>query len=321
MSKFDSTLVQKGTTAPVTAKTLKRPCLTFLSGGPVGLVYTLVSGTETLVGRGSEADIPIEEPRVSRRHAVFKVSDKGQVTIEDLRSSNGTFVNGDQVKKRKTLEDGDRIQVGYDCIIKFSYQDDLEYQLHEEIAGGVKDPVTGIYTQKYLQDRLEAEFNYAQRHNSGLGILAFVVDQFSDVCLWYGLPAGDYILKESTHAISPVLRAGDVFARCDGERFMVLARDLDDDSAQVLAERLRKAMEDYHCEVDGKPIPLTVTVGIATLADGPQTAADLLRLADKALLRTKIEVGRNGVGRPAVSADHESSNASPTVVYHQKGKA
>ena len=111
MSKFDSTLVQKGTTAPVTAKTLKRPCLTFLSGGPVGLVYTLVSGTETLVGRGSEADIPIEEPRVSRRHAVFKVSDKGQVTIEDLRSSNGTFVNGDQVKKRKTLEEIGRAHV------------------------------------------------------------------------------------------------------------------------------------------------------------------------------------------------------------------
>ncbi|MDX1488099.1 MAG: FHA domain-containing protein, partial [Acidiferrobacterales bacterium] len=94
MGENDSTLVQKGATAPVAATISKRPCLTFLSGGPVGLVYTLASGTETLVGRGSEADIPIEEPRVSRRHALFKVNSKGHVTIEDQDSSNGTFVNG-----------------------------------------------------------------------------------------------------------------------------------------------------------------------------------------------------------------------------------
>lgn len=321
MGENDSTLVQKGSTPPVATSTTKRPCLTFLSGGPVGLVYTLAPGTETLVGRGSEADIPVEEPRVSRRHAVFKVNSKGHVIIEDQGSSNGTFVNGQPVKKRKELEDGDRIQVGFDCIIKFSYQDDLEYQLHEEVAGGIKDPVTGIYTQKYLQDRLESEYNYARRHESDLGVLAFVIDQFSDVSLWHGLPAGDAVLKETTHAVSPVLRAGDVFARGEGDRFMVLARDLDDDAAHVLAQRIRKAMEDYHCEVDGKPISLTVTVGIATLTDGPQTAIDLLRLAEKALLRTKIEVGKNGVGRPPVSAKHESSSASPTVLYQQKGKA
>ncbi len=139
--------------------------------------------------------------------------------------------------------------------------------------------------------------------------------------LWHGLPAGDTVLKETTHAVSPVLRAGDVFARCEGDRFIVLARDLDDDSAHVLAERIRKAMEDYQCEVDGKPMSLTVTVGIATLTDSPQTAVDLLRLAEKAMLRTKIEVGKNGVGRPPVSREHETNSASPTVLYQQKGKA
>jgi diguanylate cyclase (GGDEF)-like protein len=321
MSEFDRTLVQKGATAPVTASTSKRPCLTFLSGGPVGLVYTLAPGTETLIGRGGEADIPIEEPRVSRRHAVFKVNSNGHVTIEDQGSSNGTFVNGERVEKQQELEDGDRIQVGYDCIIKFSYQDDLEYQLHEEIAGGIKDPVTGIYTQKYLQDRLKSEFNYAQRHKGDLGTLAFVVDQFSDVSLWHGLSAGDLVLTETTRAVAPVLRAGDVFARCEGDRFMVLARDLNDESAHVLAERIRKAVEEHQCEIDGKPISLTVTIGITTLTDGPRSAADLLRLAEKALLRTKIEVGKNGIGRPAVSAERETSHASPTVLYQQKGKA
>ncbi|MEE8625366.1 MAG: FHA domain-containing protein, partial [Acidiferrobacterales bacterium] len=108
--------------APIQAGAPQKPCLTVLYGGPVGLVYTLPPGTEILIGRGADADIPlIEERRVSRKHAIIRVSAEGNVVIEDQGSSNGTFVNGTRVT-RQELKDGDRIQIGYSCIIKFSYQ-------------------------------------------------------------------------------------------------------------------------------------------------------------------------------------------------------
>ncbi|MFQ5545571.1 MAG: FHA domain-containing protein, partial [Acidiferrobacterales bacterium] len=104
MSEFDKTITDAG--RPIPADTPQKPCLTVLYGGPVGLVYTLPVGSETLIGRGDEADLPLGEARVSRKHAVIKVNSDGTVVIEDQGSSNGTFVNGAKVDKHQ-LEDGD----------------------------------------------------------------------------------------------------------------------------------------------------------------------------------------------------------------------
>ncbi len=102
MSKFDETIVGGGRSIP--ADTPQKPCLTVLYGGPVGLVYTLPVGSETLIGRDDDADLPLGEARVSRRHAVVRVNPDSTVVIEDQGSSNGTFVNGTKVDKRQ-LED------------------------------------------------------------------------------------------------------------------------------------------------------------------------------------------------------------------------
>ncbi len=313
MKDHDKTIRQVGA-EPILADTDQKPCLTVLYGGPVGLVYTLLPGTETLIGRGYEADIPIEERRVSRKHTVIRVSPEGKVIIEDQGSSNGTFVNGDRVDKQE-LKDGDRLQIGYSCIIKFSYQDDLEYQLQHEIASGIKDPLCGLYTEKYFQDRIDSEFTYARRHNQHLGVLVFAVDHFDKIRVCHGQPAGDLIVKEVARVASQVLRAGDVFARYDGERFTILARDLDDEGSVILAQRIHKIVQDHTCEFDGAPIPLTVSIGIATLADKPRKAAELIRIAEESLQKTVREAGQNGIGGAAVATYLQSSDSVPTVHY------
>ena len=193
MSEFDQTIVDVG--KPIPADTPQKPCLTVLYGGPVGLVYTLPVGSETLIGRGDESDLPLGESRVSRKHAVIRVNQDRTVVIEDQGSSNGTFVNGTKVDKHQ-LEDGDRVQIGYSCIIKFSYQDDLEYQLQHEIAGGIKDPLTGLYTKMYFDDRLASEFTHACRRKDNLGVLLFAIDHFDKVNLCHGQSAGDLVVKE-----------------------------------------------------------------------------------------------------------------------------
>ncbi|MFQ5936838.1 MAG: diguanylate cyclase domain-containing protein [Acidiferrobacterales bacterium] len=316
MGDSDDKTIQIPARAPAPRSTHQRPCLTFLSGGPVGLVYTLLAATETLIGRGGEADIPVEEPRVSRKHAVFKVNRKGHVVVEDQGSSNGTFVNGDPVDKKK-LKDGDRVQIGYACIIKFSYQDDLEYQLQQEIAAGIKDPVTGLYTKQYLQERVETEFAYAQRHKGQLGVLMFAVDSFHEISLMHGLPAGDLILKEVAHRVSQILRAGDICARYEGERFAVVARDLNQRGSAILAQRIRKILNGHQCDFEGTPIHLTVSIGIATLADKPGKGAKLIDIAEKSLHKAKKESGRSGFGAASTTI-LQSSEASPTLLYPKR---
>jgi two-component system, cell cycle response regulator len=315
MSNSDRTIRQR-VPAPLLDNAPKKPCLTVLYGGPVGLVYTLPAGSETLIGRGEEADIPLLEERVSRKHALITVSKEGGVFIEDQESSNGTFVNRARIK-RQELKEGDRIQIGYSCIIKFAYQDDLEYQLQQEIASGIKDPLTGLYTKMYFQDRVNTEFADAQRHDENLGVLLFAVDHFSKISIHYGQAAADLITKEVARHVTEMLRAGDVFARYDEERLAILARRLDDKGSVILARRIRKIVQDRPVEFDGAPIQLTVSIGIATLADKPKKAAELIEIAEKSLNKTKDKAGQNGIGGAAVTTylRTEEENEAPTIFY------
>ncbi len=313
MSEFDQTVRGRGP-APVMAEMPRRPCLTVLRGGPVGLVYTLLADTETLIGRGGDADIPFDEQRVSRRHSLIKVDDKGRALIEDLGSSNGTFVNGVRVKSQE-LKDRDRIQIGYTCIIQFSYQDELEYQLQHEIAGGIKDPLTKIYTSKYFQDRLDTEFIYARRRNVQLGVLMFAIDHFSELSLAHGPAIGDQILVKLSERVEPILRAGDVFARHDAERFVILARDLDTDGSVILAQRIRKVIQESPFDCDGTLLRLTASVGLATLGDSPTEAAHLVELAETSLHKAREAMGRSGIGSAGVVAYTDSEDESPTLLY------
>jgi diguanylate cyclase (GGDEF)-like protein len=319
MPKFDKT-VSDDKTMPAPISAPKRPCLTFLSGGTAGLVYTLLPGTETMVGRGPEADIPVDEPRVSRKHALFRVSEEGLVFVEDQGSSNGTFVNKERVQVRE-LKDGDRVQIGFGCIIKFSYQDELEYQLQHEIAQGTKDPLSGLYTGKYLQQRVEGEFLYAERHKSDLGVLLFVVDKLHEINLWHGQATGDLVVKEVAQIVNHTLRAGDVLARYDLERFAVLARDLDDQSAQILARRIRKSIEDRHFEFDGTRIHSTVSIGVSTLSSRPEKPADLIRMAEASLQEAREKVGATDVANADASANRGDEADSATVVVGTNAKS
>ena len=312
MSKFDETIVGGGRSIP--ADTPQKPCLTVLHGGPVGLVYTLPVGSETLIGRDDDADLPLGEARVSRRHAVVRVNPDSTVVIEDQGSSNGTFVNGTKVDKRQ-LEDGDRVQIGYSCVIKFSYQDDLEYQLQHEIAGGVKDPLTGLYTKMYFDERLTSEFTHACRGKDNIGVILFAIDQFENVSLCHGQTAGDVVVNEVARAVSTVLRAGDVFACYDAVRFALLARDLDEKGSAILRQRIRKVVQGTQCDFDGTPINLTVSVGVATLADQPEDAGHLIKLADASLRQTILE-GNQSRADGSTTKTHVSSDEVVTTIHY-----
>lgn len=316
MPEFDKTL-SDDRTLPAPTNAPRRPCLTFLSGGTAGLVYTLLPGTETLIGRGAEADIPVEEARVSRKHALFRVSEEGAVFVEDQGSSNGTFVNKERVEVRE-LKDGDRIQVGFGCIIKFSYQDELEYQLQHEIAQGTKDPLSGLYTRKYLQQRVESEFLYAHRHNGDLGVLLFVVDKLHEIILWHGQAAGDLVIREVGRTVNHTLRAGDVLARYDLERFAVLARDLDDQGAEILARRIRKSIEDNHFDFEGTRIHSTVSIGIATLVSRPEKPEQLIALAEAALQDVREKTATPSAANKAAPANGDEVAA--TVIHSADAK-
>src|SRR5881394_52347 len=270
-----------------------RAYLVVLAGASVGEMYK-VEGNEVIIGRGQKAQIRLFDDGISREHAQI-VIEGNQIILQDLGSTNGTFCNGLKVDRRE-LVDGDKILVGSTTILKFTYHDNLDEMFQRQMyESALRDGLTKAFNKKYFTDRLESEFTFATRHASPLALVLFDIDHFKKVNDTHGHQAGDHVLAEISTLLTGALRAEDVFARYGGEEFAVICRGSDLMQGQVVAERVRKAVEGHKFVFEGTHIPLTISVGVAGLPDpGVKDAAELVSLADQALYKSK-HGGRNRV--------------------------
>ena len=290
----------------------EKACLTLLYGGPIGTEYPLTE-PETVIGRGHAANICIENQRVSRRHALVSIDERGNAMIVDLGSSNGTSVNGIRIQ-RQELKDGDKIQIGYHCILKFSRQDELEQNCQQELAKNrIEDAITGAYTKKCLLDRLDGEYAHIKRHGGALVLLMFEIDHFKKINSTHGQPATDAILKELTCLTNSMLRANDTLARYDHAQFALLARDIGDEGAVVLAQRIRRTIKGHKFLVKGTQIPITVSLGVASLSDEVKKAAELIKLAGDYLKKAQKKGGANSVAGSIVKTYIQNGGATTTI--------
>lgn len=276
------------------ASQAEKACLTLLYGGPVGTEYPLTA-TETVVGRGSSANISIENQRVSRRHALITVDEKGNAFLVDLGSSNGTSINGTQIQ-RQELKNGDKIQIGNYCILKFSRQDELEQNCQQELAKDrIEDVLTGAYTKKYLLDRLNGDYAHIKRHGGTLVLLMFELDEFKKFNNTHGQSTTDAVLKQLASVANSILRANDILARYSDSQFVVVARDIGDEGAVVLAQRIRRTIKEHKFLVDHTQIPISVSIGVSSLTDKAKKAAKLIKLASDYLKKAQKKGGSNSI--------------------------
>ena len=281
-------------TAGPQATQRNRAYLVVLAGLSTGEMFK-ISRERTVIGRGPKSDIRIGDEGVSREHACV-VIDGDKVVLEDLQSTNGTFCNGVRVARRE-LSDGDKIMVGSTTILKFTYHDYLDEVFQRQMyESALRDGLTKVFNKKYFNDLLDKEFSYSIRHSTSLTLLFIDIDYFKRINDQYGHQAGDSVLADLAGVVSRVVRTEDVLARFGGEEFVVLCRDTGAEGGGVLAERLRTAVEEHRFGFGGKEIPVTISVGVASLPDPAiKTAAAILAAADKALYEAK-RGGRNRVG-------------------------
>ncbi len=159
----------------------------------------------------------------------------------------------------------------------------------------LRDGLTKAFNKRYFTDRLESEFTFSTRHMTPLTLVLFDIDHFKNVNDTFGHQAGDHVLTELSNMMAASLRAEDIFARYGGEEFAIVCRGSDSIQGQIVAERLRKAVETNHFMCEEKRIPVTISLGLATLPD-PAIAdsSELIRAADEALYKSK-KTGRNRV--------------------------
>jgi diguanylate cyclase (GGDEF)-like protein len=267
--------------------------LIVLAGSNVGEMYRLDTA-ETVIGRASNATIRLSDDGISRRHArLLRLSN--EVILEDLKSANGTLVNGEVIMQRSLL-DGDKIRLGSTTILKFTYHDHLDESFQQQMYdAALRDGLTKAYNKKYFLDRLETEIAYAKRHKAELSLCMFDVDHFKRVNDTHGHLAGDTVLIKLAKIAMSTIRTEDIFARYGGEEFAVICRAEKLANAAILAERLRSMVEHTPFEHEGARLPVTISIGVAAHPDLQiETATDLITAADEALYEAKRS-GRNRV--------------------------
>jgi two-component system, cell cycle response regulator len=273
-----------------------RALLTVVSGPNIGRVYSVRDG-ETTLGRGREVHVRIDDAGASRTHARIVAAEGGHYFLEDLQSTNGTFVAGVRVE-RAELSSGDRIHIGPNIIVSFAVLDaQAERLAHQAYESSVRDPLTRAHNRRYLVERLASEIAYARRHSSRLALLLFDLDHFKRVNDGYGHLAGDDVLRETSALVSRLIRAEDVFARFGGEEFVVLVRGISHLNVGRFSERLRMAIERLEIASEDTILRVTISIGFASLdelADNLRSPEGLLRLSDERLYRAKA-AGRNRV--------------------------
>jgi two-component system, cell cycle response regulator len=277
------------------ARESMKPSLVVVQGVDRGDAF-VIETTPLVLGRGDMCDYVIRDDGISRTHAQIVTSPDGAYMIEDLGSTNGIFIGQKRVK-RHLLEEGDKVLLGRRTILKFVYQDAVDERYQKQMyESAVKDGLTGVYNRKHFNERIHSELSFAHRHKSSLSLLIFDLDHFKQVNDTYGHQAGDEVLTDVAAKIQYTLREEDFFARYGGEEFAVLARDIDDPGARALGERIRQIVQDLRVVTPmGIRIPVTLSIGIATLNDGLQVSAEqLIKAADDNLYRAK-QAGRNRV--------------------------
>lgn len=183
------------------------------------------------------------------------------------------------------------------CYMAYSTTKELKRVIeleHETIT----DPLLGICNRRFIDRRLSEEVERAKRHRLDLAVMLLDIDYFKKVNDTWGHQNGDLVLKNIALLLHSNLRQSDLLARYGGEEFVVVSPHTPKTEVLVVAERLRKSVEQATILLNGEngqhELKVTISIGVSYLYQPTDKPEELIMRADKALYMAKKK-GRNMV--------------------------
>jgi diguanylate cyclase (GGDEF)-like protein/PAS domain S-box-containing protein len=162
-------------------------------------------------------------------------------------------------------------------------------QLRETLQQqSIRDPLTGLFNRRYLDEFFDQEIQRASRNDHGIGVIMLDIDHFKQFNDTYGHDAGDFVLQQVGQLLSRSVRGSDIACRYGGEEMTLL---LPESSLAITARRAEEVCQrirDLKLNYKGQLLPnVTLSLGVACFPEHGVTRASLLRAADEALYRAK----------------------------------
>jgi diguanylate cyclase (GGDEF)-like protein len=159
----------------------------------------------------------------------------------------------------------------------------------------IRDPLTGLFNRRYMEESLERELRRAVRNNELVALLMIDIDHFKQFNDTFGHQAGDTLLREFGTFLRQRTRGQDVACRFGGEEFVIILTASSLDGASQRAELLREELKQLVVQHVGQVLgALSISIGVSAFPNHGSSAEELLNAADRALYRAKSE-GRDKV--------------------------
>jgi diguanylate cyclase (GGDEF)-like protein len=159
----------------------------------------------------------------------------------------------------------------------------------------IHDGLTNLFNHRYFHEIIVREIDRASRYNHPFSLFMIDIDNFKHFNDTHGHLAGDMALKKIANLFIKFFRKVDFAFRYGGEEFIIILPETHKEGALVVAERIRKTVEETSFEVDHTLANLTVSIGVAIFPEDAKDKEALVQNADKALYRAK-QSGKNRIG-------------------------
>lgn len=201
---------------------------------------------------------------------------------------------GERVKEKNYTDNELEVLATVNNIVSIAISN--AYLYDEVIQLSYTDGMTELHNYRYFEMRLNEEIMRHSRTNQEVSLIILDVDYFKNYNDTLGHPAGDEVLRKLGHILKETVRENDIVARYGGEEFAVILPGVGLKGSKILAERIRKSVEEYYFpnEEIQPSGTLTISVGFATLPLQAKDAKDLIHKADTALYSAKSS-GRNRI--------------------------
>ena len=260
------------------------------------IIVSAVSKTKDLILKGYQSGAvdyllkPIDEQLLQSKVKIFCQLHEQKVLLESK--------NADLGKLNKKLQQ--------EIVKRAQAEEKLLFQ-------AIRDPLTGLFNRRYLEESLEREISKSKRHKTPLGLIMLDIDHFKDFNDTYGHLAGDVVLTNLSEVLVTYSRREDIACRYGGEEFILVLPGTSVDVTKQRAEELRTIVESRKTvKYEKEDLPnVTISLGVAVLPEHGTNREKLLTVADDALYSAKKNGRNKVVVAPIVKKARRKSVAKP----------
>ncbi|MCF0223435.1 MAG: diguanylate cyclase [Fibrobacter sp.] len=246
-----------------------------------------------ILGRGQDADFKLEDELVSRKHCALHF-DGNQVVVEDLGSTNGTFIDGSPVQKA-TLGEDNRLQLG-SMVLKLEKNDPIRGAFDLKIyEASTLDDQTGVCNYRTFMNRSLGEIILARKNNLYMNVLMVEADPLDSPGEALGERCSQLILREIARILGEEKRDSDQLARYNGGKFIILMTGINPEDAQKIAEKIRTSIEKMRFSWKDSVVPVRVSAGLFSKQGDEIPTLQEMVCACRKLLEAAHEAGGNQV--------------------------